>query len=463
MLKRIRLENFKSWKELDIELAPLTLLFGTNSSGKTSILQSLLLLKQTASSLDPGEHINFGSDQDYVNLGSFRDVSFDHTNEQPIAIGLEWSSLIRSYFSLDDDEDYFQYELGVRYKGQWLDVQDQIALNTLEYETLSDSREPRVPNPIIRATRRYNLDYVYEVSSPWSFEKIPFGSVPQNAYVLPHSLRPEAPYDLLNPELNKIKKDFDVTVYNFAFKTLMEDISYLGPLREPPKRTYQWQGSQSQIIGMRGDNAINALIASSRGTRTHKNLLEEVSTWLQRLGLGAELTISAIDRERRFYETLLTVTAGRPPSSLPDVGFGVSQVLPVLTLLFFAPEGSIVLIEQPELHLHPSAQAELADLFLEVAEKRKLQLIVESHSEHLLRRLQRRIAEADYAYATPENIRAYFCEPGSEGSTIREVEVDEYGQIRNWPENFFGDLAGDLDAMMSAALERRRRELSEGG
>ena len=75
MLRRIALENFKSWRKLDIELAPITLLFGANSSGKTAILQSLLMLKQTAQGFDPGQHINFGGgDRDYVDLGSYREM-----------------------------------------------------------------------------------------------------------------------------------------------------------------------------------------------------------------------------------------------------------------------------------------------------------------------------------------------------------------------------------------------------
>ena len=123
-------------------------------------------------------------------------------------------------------------------------------------------------------------------------------------------------------------------------------------------------------------------------------------------------------------------------------------------MLFFVPEESIVLLEQPELHLHPRAQAHLADLMLHVAEERKLQLIVESHSEHLLRRLQRRIAEQDHEFANPDNIKMYFCDMGENGSTIQSVEVDEYGQIQNWPDKFFGDITGDLEAMTMAALKR---------
>ena len=98
-------------------------------------------------------------------------------------------------------------------------------------------------------------------------------------------------------------------------------------------------------------------------------------------------------------------------SSLSDIGFGVSQVLPVVTMLMSAPEGSIILLELPELHLHPNAQAGLADLLLDVAEKRNFQLIVESHSEHIVRRLQRRLAEAESAFARPEHVKMYYCQP----------------------------------------------------
>ena len=132
-------------------------------------------------------------------------------------------------------------------------------------------------------------------------------------------------------------------------------------------------------------------------------------------------------------------------------------------MLMSAPEGTIVLLEQPELHLHPNAQAALADLILEVAEKRNLQLIVESHSEHIVRRMQRRIAEASPAFAKPENIKMYYCQPGEAGATIDEIDVDRFGQIVDWPEKFMGDISGDLHTMLKAALERRSQELERVG
>ena len=226
------------------------------------------------------------------------------------------------------------------------------------------------------------------------------------------------------------------------------------PLRSRPERHYIWRGTKPDVIKPDGANAVQALIASDR---EKSNLFSYVARILQEMDLVDALSIRSIDQNSLLYES--TATIGGVESSLADVGFGVSQVLPVITMLLSAPEGSIILLEQPELHLHPNAQAALADLLLEVAEKRNLQLIVESHSEHIVRRLQRRIAEASPAFATPENIKMYYCQPGASGATIDEVDLDRFGQISNWPEKFMGDISGDLHTMLKAALERRSQEL----
>ena len=99
MLRTIGLTNFKCWKELDIELAPITLFFGANSSGKTAILNSFLMLKQTVASRDPSTHLNFGGGpRDYVDLGSFRDLVFGHSEDQPVGMNLGWDTTVNSIF-----------------------------------------------------------------------------------------------------------------------------------------------------------------------------------------------------------------------------------------------------------------------------------------------------------------------------------------------------------------------------
>src|SRR5258708_33212416 len=92
MVKKLQVENFKSWEKLDLELSDLNFLFGTNSSGKTSILSSLLLLKQTATGFDRFQPINFGTgESDYVDFGNYKYLVFGHDETRQVSIGLEWS------------------------------------------------------------------------------------------------------------------------------------------------------------------------------------------------------------------------------------------------------------------------------------------------------------------------------------------------------------------------------------
>jgi predicted ATPase len=135
-----------------------------------------------------------------------------------------------------------------------------------------------------------------------------------------------------------------------------------------------------------------------------------------------------------------------------------SQVLPVVVQVFYAPANSTVLIEQPELHLHPSVQASLADLFIAAAhvreggQRRNVQLLVESHSEHLLRRLLRRIAEEEIM---ANEVALYFCSQGLNGSRIEQLEVDEFGDVLNWPQDFFGDELEDVAVQAEVGMQRK--------
>ena len=170
------------------------------------------------------------------------------------------------------------------------------------------------------------------------------------------------------------------------------------------------------------------------------------------MGLIHEFILEEIAEGTNLYRAMAKTTPSSVPVALTDVGFGVSQVLPALVLLYYVPKGSTVLMEQPEIHLHPSVQSGLADVMLNVAETRDVQIIVESHSEHLMRRLQRRVAEEE---ASSEDVKLYFV--SSEGGVARasDLELNEFGKIENWPERFFGDEMGEIAAITKASLKRR--------
>lgn len=158
----------------------------------------------------------------------------------------------------------------------------------------------------------------------------------------------------------------------------------------------------------------------------------------------------------RQYKALLKVPDFDWDANVADVGVGVSQVLPIVILAHFVSEGSIILLEQPELHLHPSVQAELAEMFFELASERNIQFIIETHSEYLLTRLQRRLAERKVGELEDKDIKIYVCKRKQTQSSLEQLKLDEDGRILNWPPKFFGDTVSDKEAIMKAFVEKRK-------
>ena len=115
-------------------------------------------------------------------------------------------------------------------------------------------------------------------------------------------------------------------------------------------------------------------------------------------------------------------------------------------------------MEQPEIHLHPAVQSGLADVMLSVAKARNVQIVVESHSEHLLRRLQRRVAEGT---AAPDQVKLYFVSARNGVARASDLSLNRYGEVENWPEGFFGDEVGEVAAIARAGLRRRIAEQPE--
>jgi predicted ATPase len=207
--------------------------------------------------------------------------------------------------------------------------------------------------------------------------------------------------------------------------------------------------------------AVPALIAAddqmSEGASV-SDTVARVEQWFKRLGLADELRLVPIGDAGQFYTVALRTKQNTAEAQLPDVGFGISQVLPIIVQSYLAPKRAVILLEQPEIHLHPAVQAELADFLIEVSRDRNLQFIIESHSEHFLRRLQQRVAEAQLS---EHEVRIYFCERNAEGSMATSLQMDEFGQIPNWPKDFFGPVEEDLEKMVMARIARRKANDAE--
>jgi predicted ATPase len=452
MLTGLQLTNFKSWDDTGpIRLAPLTILFGRNSSGKSSLLQSLLLMKQTAESLDPRQVLNLGSTDAYVDLGTYQDVVRDHNADSRIGFSFSWhlqeQVALRQVGSnqLRSDRFGFDVEVGQEGTGQIR----EISVHKMTYAI--DPGSGRLVGMVRNGRGEYEL-----TSTRMSLTRR--RGRPQS---LPEPIRCYAfPDAVFNAYQNA---DF-LSDLSLQFDELMSGVSYVGPLRERPQRSYQWRGNSPSSVGPRGENTVAAILAARRQGRRmgrestpgrpYRSFEGNLGYWLKQMGVIDEFAVEEIASGTDLYELRVTVCGGSTRVSVTDVGFGVSQVLPVLVQVFYAAPGTSVVLEQPEIHLHPAAQSALGDVLLAAVRDNKSQLLVETHSEHLLHRVQRRIAEEEIA---ANDVALYFVETQGGRSEIHELKVDDYGNIINWPQDFFGDEIGDLAAMAEAAAERRMR------
>ena len=443
MITHIRVKNFKSWQDSDIvKLAPLTGFFGTNSSGKSSLLQMLLLLKQTT---ERDNIIFFGSDNSLVNLGNFREVIHGHKAEESLELEFGYEFI-----------ETHLIDLSVNSQNIYKPKVDSFIFKTVVIE------EDGIP--IV-----HNLSYVDAVGI-WKIgwqsrgrteigrqfingTQLGYADV-KNCYGTPvprEEARAAHVWD------RKFLKQASL-----LFEKLFSHVYYLGPARVNPRRSYTWEGGHPEHPGQWGNQAIDALLsARARNLKTSHEAEEvpieqRVSCWLQEMGLAHLFSLDWTGGKN--YEVRIQKTPSSPPVTLADMGYGLTQFLPVLVLCFYAPVGSTLILEQPGIHLHPKVQAQLADLLIEVVTERKLQILVESHSEHLLTRLQLRIAEEKIC---ANDTALYFCENENGVSSITTLEIDELGNIKNWPENFFGEVMGDLFAMTDAQAKRMKEQNPE--
>lgn len=430
MFTSLTLKNFKTWRETGkIDLAPVTVLLGTNSSGKSTLLQSLLLLKQTAASPDRSIHLNLGGDElnDYFNFGHFDDVLTKGASPRQFTISFTFSR-----GGLRRKTGFFNAVYGKTAAG---------AAVTQEM-TMADGKG-KAFGVIRRGKGAYSL-YVDEEGQENQLSGKGRNYAPERSIALPV----EAIQHLsANGPLAE-----DISL---AIRRELEGIAYLGPLRRKPERDYTWNKGRPGDLGIDGSSVINAILASALLHNKEEEtgqMLKDVSSWLKRMGVAERLEVKQLGHSTRYE---IVVHRDGVAANLRDVGIGISQVLPVIVLAYFVPNGSTILLEEPEIHLHPLAQSVLAELFVEVSKERRVQFIVETHSEHLFRRLQTLVAKEQLSV---KKCRLYFVERQGADAVLKNLELDQYGRVKEWPPNFFGDALGETSEQARLMFERQKRE-----
>ncbi|MFH1931373.1 MAG: DUF3696 domain-containing protein [Pseudomonadota bacterium] len=248
-------------------------------------------------------------------------------------------------------------------------------------------------------------------------------------------------------------------------------IKYLGPLRDDPKAIYPLSEVYDPFdVGLRGERTA-AVLDSHKTMQVRyipsqcflnpeveiqsnmRTLDTAVADWLNYLGIAA--SVKTQDRGKLGHELKVNVSDEGRAHDLTHVGVGVSQVLPILVMSLLADYDTTLIFEQPELHLHPKVQTLLADFFISMISLGK-QCIVETHSEYLINRLRFRVAASSGDASWADAMKVYFVEKGEEGSLFRNVRINEYGAILDWPDGFFDQSQREAEAILRAASIRRK-------
>jgi predicted ATPase len=244
-------------------------------------------------------------------------------------------------------------------------------------------------------------------------------------------------------------------MFRFLFQAITRS-DVIGPFRTPPERRYPFGGFSSSRGGPRGEQAVNLLITEALlNPHSARPLHNALSFWLKHLRLADSLDIRDLAKRLNLFEVDVSGAGRGTTANLADVGFGVSQVLPVLVQGLLMRRGGIYLVQQPEIHLHPDAQAGLADFFIYLASYGVI-TIIETHSEYLLLRLRRRLAEgikpvsADLQVErtgvpamTTSDVAVLFTGEDHGKPNVSQLEIGPSFQFENLPLGFMSQALDD--------------------
>jgi len=412
-LSCLELRNFKAFDEVKIKLTPLTILVGNNASGKSSIIHSLLLLKQSWESLDPAVPLVWeGRD---IILPPFKELINKKSSKKELYFKLIFTRKGKNNKENKNNCEQLGVEFTVRQiRGRGLSV-DRKTFSLYKNDKKISLNE-KTFRQLFRPDR-----FLFKPTDPKIILKK--GRVAEFANVL-----------------EQIKK-----VINDTF----ERIYHVYPLREPIRRETYYSKEQLSFPGKRGERILEYL-------KSNPQVYTKLKAWMEKNLCN---TFNIKTKSGKIYLEIDGINAA-------DTGFGYSQILPVLATILGTPQNSLILLEQPEIHLNPSLIVKLADFCCDVALSSQKFLLIETHSDHFIWRIRRRIAE-DTEENLWKNTAIYFVErnPGESFSTMKQVEITKFGEIEDapWPKDFLAPDVADAFNLLQAKLKRLKAQEPKDG
>ncbi|MHC4113369.1 MAG: DUF3696 domain-containing protein [Planctomycetota bacterium] len=428
-IDKLSLRNFKCFEKVDISFSKITLLTGPNSSGKSSLLYGLLGPLQ--SSQFP---LYLSPNGKYVKMGDYKEMVFKHIVNRHIGIDIE--------ARVKNDKN--KYCL----KTDWIADKQTMMPKLLYLENSTPTTEAKISTSKSTGQYIFNLKYdpkkfledegseLLKAMSPFLklldkyAEKITTKKKRKSTKVRVNLLKP---YVLRGRRFNSIQelneKFYSLPQFLFFPPVGIVDINFISSFRREPQSTYHQTSPSGKKLDKYGEDYINQILQWEK--QKHKKF-EELKSVLRELKLLFSLKSKQLTGGR--FELHVKVKRAGLWTLLIDVGFGISQLLPFLVADLQLSSSSTLFVAQPEIHLHPSAQASLSDYFVKQIKKKQKRYILETHSEYLINRIRLAIAKRKIE---PGDVSVYYFENTLGGSHAYKVSFTKDGRIENAPKSFF--------------------------
>lgn len=462
-IKRITVSGYKSIsQEQSVEIRPLTLLAGANSSGKSSIIQPLLLLKQTLdSTYDPGSLLLNGPNVKFTSFDQLLSDLGKGKRAQNFFVGIEASSFQEI---ATDDEMGEMTDIVVQVDASIKIVFGKQPLGGFDIQQMvyNDSERDEPISLRLGMSEEDIVSLLPEDYKSWMKTELgeDLAGFAKSLSSTSLTVGRERCYLRVEVDTGAPFSSFFFTLSGFPhtnkyFSPFIREILHLPGLRGNPERTYPVTAVGSAFPGT-FENYTASIIARWQ-VEKKEDKIAQLSSDLEKLGLTWKVAANRINDTQVELQVGRRASAGKNGSrdmvNIADVGFGVSQTLPVLVALHIAKPGQLVYLEQPEIHLHPRAQTAMAQVLADAA-KRGVRVVAETHSSLLLLGIQTLVAEGELS---PELVKLHWFARGEDGATtVRSADLDEAGAYGDWPEDFDEVALTTESRYIDAAAQRQQ-------
>lgn len=405
MITKITFENYKAFSsKQELEIKPITILVGKNSSGKSAISKLFALFENSLSN-NLNEPLLLSNNN--VELGNeFRDLVYAKNPPFEIEFSLSFNSGITILVRIIKP-DYSTSNILRISKWQYSDGINNVELNY----------NPQKGNYINEKQVEYNCNF--------------------SGFIPTLIINTETDEDLCK-------------ILNLD--NLSINVDYIGPFRIIPPSTFVLTGEQTfEKVGIRGENSYK-ILGNSKLNKT--DLITEVGNWYKEHFDGWVLDIE--DKREPYLEVILKKTE-KYNVNISHVGQGMSQALPLVVRSFMKTVPSYIVLEQPELHLHPAAHADLAELFANSALDKGHKYIIETHSENILLRLRKLIVDENSKLSS-DDVVIYWVDVDDDEHYLDKITINEYGELSNWPTGVFNENVDEILEIKKAVQLKKEKQ-----